>query len=248
MFSSSEFLQVLVSACKTVPADVIAKHSIKKEELFFRDLVLGHLAETRSDLSFKKEWRLSEDALERWEHTRPKDKKKSGRIDLVALRKTEGLPGAPCLGVEFKYWYWFDALNKSKYSDRIKVGHSILLSFLTDATKLVAEIPPNAGTSIIVTVIPTIHFDEIPRHSQTYRGEFVVERGFPSSYIGRRSGINQSEQPLSVAELRTSALNQISGFFRDRNYPTVVGGELTGSFESLKLTTDFVVSEVFVKH
>jgi len=247
MFTAQEFLQVVLRSCNAISPDLIAEHSIKKEEHYFRDLVLAYLTRTQSDLSFKKEWKLSEDALKNWEVTRPRDEKKSGRIDLVALRKTEGLRGTPSLGVEFKYWYWFDALNKSKYSEHLETRHSITLSFLTDATKLTAAIPPTVGTSLIVTVVPTIHFDEIPRHSKTHRGEFIVERGFPKSYLNL-SGVNRPEQPKSVAELRTSALHQISSFFQQRKYPTVFGGEIKGNFRELNLTVDFVVSEVSIKN
>lgn len=245
MFSASEFLEVIKSASTKVPREQMAKDSIPKRELFFRDFVLGHLAASDLEISVTKEWRLPKSALEQWVKRLPEGvNKKLARVDLVGFSSPSKSSINPDFGVEFKFWYWFDALDDGKYKvEDIEYKHSIPLSFSVDKQKLLAAIPADTGTSLIVTVVPTIHFDLIPQGHKTSRGEFLIDRGFPSSYI-RLSKVNNSEQPHSSDELRAMALKKISEYFRNAGYPTVAGGELTGEYKGLHVTTDFVVSEV----
>lgn len=246
MFSASQFLNIIKSASAKVSREEFAKHSIPKRELYFRNLVLRYLEDFFPEIIVSKEWKLPKHAFEQWVGQLPKGAKTKtrGQIDLVGSPRLDETATSPHFGVEFKFWYWFDALNDGKYKlENIDYWHSIPLSFSVDEQKLLAAIPASPGASLIVTVIPTFRFDLIPQDTMTSRGDFLIERGFAKSYV-ELSKVNDKEQPHTSDELRTMALGKFSKYFRNAGYPTVVGGEITSEYRGLHVTTDFVVSEL----
>lgn len=252
MLSSPELLKILVSRCASIEASYIAKAAITgKNEALFRDLTLQAIGIDYPMYFARPEWVIPPESLEFWNQHRPKStcgKKakskpaKKGIVDLVVLPMAEPLGIEPALAIEFKLWYWFDALNKSKFGETNRaVHHSISQSFLTDATKLLSIIPGSQPKRHIVTVVPTFHVAEFPHTSRTSRGKFLKERGF--KYV-TQSKVNSYNNSTSTEDLRQSAIRALVSDFQAYGCPTVVGGGLTGSYRDITVTTDFVVSEI----
>lgn len=244
MFSAAEFLSVMVSATQRRESDRVAKASVSKNELLFRDFAKDHLTEQNPDFNAEPEWQLPPKAMQTWNRIRPVEVRSRGFLDLVLLPKDQGDHNSPSFGVEFKFWYWFDVLKKSKYADSgPRYHHLISKSFEMDATKLISAKPHDKDGRLIVTVISTLHVDQVQLAEGQNRGEFLVERGFPKSYVPL-SGVNSRKKEFDIAALRESALVELSSYLRGRGCETVAGGNLTCQYAGLTTTTDFVVSEV----
>ncbi len=228
-----------------VPSHELARASVVgKNEGLFRDLTHVSLCASRTDLLPRAEWDTSPEAFERWSLIWPIGDRSKGIIDLAATSVTEPLTTSLVLGVEFKLWYWFDLLDESKYAETgRKYHHLVSQSFVMDATKLLASVPQECGSRLIVTIVPTFHLDEIPTMFSKKKGDFLIERGFPKSYIGL-SRVNARKQQPPTAELRITALEKFKDYLQVRGCNSVVGGGLVGNFDGLTVTTDFVVSEV----
>jgi hypothetical protein len=213
-----------------------------KREGLFRDALLRALSEDQKEHLARAEWRIPDAAMHRWKKTRFARDKAQGIVDLVLVPKSDLLTETPTLAVEFKLWYWFDALNKKKYVKSGKSNHHLISnSFLADMAKLRAVSPEAPGGRVIVTVVPTFHTDEInPPKGPTAR-RYLAELGFPYSGLG---GVMVNSKYKSIELMRQSALRQISGYFERQGCPTLVGGNLRGAFKEVPVTTDFVVSEV----
>lgn len=252
MISSAELLKILVSRCASIDASYIAKASITgKNEALFRDLTLQAIGIDYPSFFARPEWVIPSQSLELWNRIRPKSapgKKgkskpaKKGIVDLVVLPMAEPLGIEPALAIEFKLWYWFDALNESKFGETHRdTHHSISKSFLTDATKLLSVIPGPEPRRHIVTVVPTFHVADFPNSSKNSRGKFLKERDF--KYV-TQSKVNSYDSSTSTENLRQSAIKALVSDFRAYGCPTLVGGGLTGSYRDITVTTDFVVSEI----
>lgn len=243
--SNTELLDIVIRGCKRVPADQIARASVVgKNEGLFRDLTHNSLCESRTDLLTRAEWDTPPEAFERWSQLWPTGNRSKGMIDLAATTISEPLTSTLALGVEFKLWYWFDLLDQSKYAESGRnYSHLVSQSFVMDATKLLASVPPESGSRLIVTIVPTFHIEKIPTSNSKKRGDYLIERGFPKSYIGLSRVNVKKEQPHS-AELRVTALKKFTDYLQTRGCDSVIGGELVGNYDGLIVTTDFVVSEV----
>lgn len=252
MITSTEILRILVSRCASIDASDIAKASITgKNEALFRDLTLQAIGIDYPSFFARPEWVIPVESLELWNQIRPKSTHgkntkskpaKKGIVDLVVVPTAEPLSPEPALAIEFKLWYWFDALNESKFGETHRdIHHSISQSFLTDATKLLSTIPGSQPKRHIVTVVPTFHVADFPNTSRTSRSKFLKERGF--KYV-TDSKVNSYDDSISTEDLRQSAIQALVSDFTAYGCPTVVGGGLTGSYRDITVTTDFVVSEI----
>jgi len=241
--SSSTVLQLLTANCGDIDPTQPAVVSLTgKREGLFRDVLLGALTQALPDHLARAEWRIPSAAMSRWKKTRFAGDKAQGIVDLVLVPKNGLLTETPPLAVEFKLWYWFDALNKKKYVKSGKAnGHLISNSFLADVSKLRAVSPTAPGGRVIVTVIPTFHTDEIVPPSGRTARQHLAELGFPYSGLG---GVMPNKTYTSIASMRQAALRQISNYFERQSCPTLVGGDLRGAYMGVLVTTDFVISEV----
>lgn len=242
-FSTSSVLNLLTLHCGQLEAAQLAGASITgKREGLFRDVLLAALATSRGDHLARAEWRIPSNAMSRWKKTRFAGDKAQGIVDLVLVPKNDLLSETPPFAVEFKLWYWFDALNKKKYVKSGKANnHLISNSFLADVSKLRAVSPHSSDGRMIVTVIPTFHTDDIVPPSGRTTRQYLEELGFPYSGLG---GVMPNATHKSIASMRQAALRQISNYFERQGCPTLVGGDLRGTYKGVPVTTDFVVSEV----
>ena len=245
MIHAHDFLDILKSSCESSTAAQIARASVTgKNEAIFRDLALNTLARVRPDWLCRAEWDTPKDAFARWSKAWPLEKRKKGIVDLVAVSADNPFSESPVLAVEFKMWYWFDALDKSKYARSGRDYHHLISqSFVMDATKLVSVIPNAHDGRLVVTIVPTFHLDEIQPKGNQKRGEYLIGCGFPKSYVGlAKADPKAGIQPTT--DLRTNAINAIRSYFESKRCPTVVGAQQVGIFNGLRVTTDFLVSEV----
>lgn len=240
---TSSILQLLCDACKELSSDQLAVASLTgKREGLFRDLLMGALNKSHGDHLARAEWRIPSPAMSRWKKTRFAGDKAQGIVDLVLVPKNDLLSETPPLAVEFKLWYWFDALNKKKYVKSGKANnHLISNSFLADVSKLRAVSPHSSDGRMIVTVIPTFHTDDIVPPSGRTTRQYLEELGFPYFGLG---GVMPNATHKSIASMRQAALRQISNYFERQGCPTLVGGDLLDAYKGVSVTTDFVVSEV----
>jgi len=241
--SSSTVLQLLTANCGDIDPTQLAVVSLTgKREGLFRDVLLGALTQALPDHLARAEWRIPSAAMSRWKKTRFAGDKAQGIVDLVLVPKNGLLTETPPLAVEFKLWYWFDALNKKKYVKSGKAnGHLISNSFLADVSKLRAVSPTAPYGRVIVTVIPTFHTDEIVPPSGRTARQHLAELGFPYSGLG---GVMPNSTYSSITSMRQAALRRISNYFERQGCPTLVGGDLRGVYKNVPVITDFVVSEV----
>lgn len=241
--STHNVLQLLTTGCGEIHPSQLAVVSLTgKREGLFRDVLMKALVRSHGDHLPRAEWRIPKAAMSRWKKTRFAGDKAQGIVDLVLLPNNNLLTELPTLVAEFKLWYWFDALNTKKYVRTGKSNsHLISSSFLADVSKLRAVSPEADGGRIIVTVVPTFHMDEfIPPDKLTAR-QHLADLGFPYSGLG---GIMPNKTYKSSALMRIAALDQISSYFERQGCPTIVGGSLQGTHKGLRVTTDFVVSEI----
>jgi hypothetical protein len=239
-----DFLGIIERACaRTSGAEIARASVIGRNEGLFRDLVLNEVSRACPDLLVRAEWDTPHEAFERWARLWPSDRRSKGIVDLIGVPVAEPLSQFPVLGVEFKLWYWFDLLEKSKYASGGRDYHHLISqSFVMDATKLLAVMPENAAGRLIVTIVPTFHFDPFPTAGGQKRADYLTERGFPKSYA-RLSRVDSPTVSTS-AELRTTATRTLADYLIGRECPTTVGGGLTGTHNGIIVTTDFVVTEV----
>lgn len=242
-FAASSVLDLLTLDCGRLESSQLAGASITgKREGLFRDVLLAALTTSHSDHLARAEWRISEVAMSRWKKTRFAGDKAQGIVDLVLVPKNDLLSETPTLAVEFKLWYWFDALNKKKYVRSGKANsHLISNSFLADVSKLRAVSPHALGGRVIITVIPTFHTDDIVPPSGRTTRQYLAELGFPYSGLG---GVMPNATHKSIVSMRQAALRQISNYFERQGCPTIVGGNLRGVYKDVPVTTDFAVTEV----
>lgn len=244
MFNGPQFLALVSGAVQSKPTADIAQASIKKKELKFRDIVKEALAESLTGHLVKSEWKLPAKAVAEWDRIRPVEKRSRGFVDLAVFGSDDTSLSSPVFAAEFKFWYWFDALEKGKYADAgRRYHHLISKSFEMDATKLLSSIPSESMSRAVVTIISTFHVDKIEVEPDENIGDYLIQRGFPKSYVGL-SGVNSKETSGDFSTLRSKALAEIGDYFNGRDCPTVVGGNVTGTYSGLTVTTDFVVSEI----
>lgn len=244
MFNGSQFLALVSKAVQSKPTEDIAQASIKKKELKFRDFVKEALSESLSEHLIKSEWKLPAKAVAEWDRIRPVEKRSRGFVDLAVFGNDDTTLASPVFAAEFKFWYWFDALEKGKYADSgRRYHHLISKSFEMDATKLLSAIPSGTTGRTVVTIISTFHVDKIETNPDQSTGDYLIQRGFPKSYVGL-SGVNSKDASRDFSTLRSTALAEIGNYFNSRDCPTVVGGNVTGTYSDLTVTTDFVISEI----
>lgn len=245
MLSGPGLLGIVERGCTMTPGAELARASvIGKNEGLFRDIALNELARTCPELLIRAEWDTPPAAFERWTRLWPSDKRSKGILDLAAVSTSNPLSQSPVLCVEFKLWYWFDLLEKSKYAAGGRDYHHLISqSFAMDATKLVAVMPDADCGRLIVNIVPTFHFDAIPVAEGQKRADYLTDLGFPKSYA-RLSKVDSTAVSASAADLRATALRTLTDYLIGRGCPTSVGGGLTDTYKNLTVTTDFVVSEV----
>jgi hypothetical protein len=244
---SHALLRHLTDTCqKFDPVQLAGVSLTGKREGVFRDALMVTLAKTHDDRLARAEWQIPVAAMSRWKKTRFAGDKAKGIADLVLVPRNDLLSETPTLAAEFKLWYWFDALNKKKYVKTEKSNHHLISnSFLADASKLRAISPQAPGGRVIVTVVPTFHTDEVDPPKGLTARQYLAELGFPYSGLG---GVMVNSKYKSIALMRQSALRQISGYFERQGCPTLVGGNLRGTYKEVPVTTDFVVSEFPPRH
>jgi hypothetical protein len=240
---SRALLRHLTDTCRKFdPAQLAGVSLTGKREGVFRDALMVTLAKTHDDHLARAEWQIPVAAMTRWKKTRFAGDKAKGIVDLVLVPRDDLLSETPALAVELKLWYWFDALNKKKYVKPGKSNHHLISnSFLADASKLRAVSPEALRGRIIVTVVPTFHTDEIDPPKGLTARQYLAELGFPYSGLG---GVMVNSKYKSIELMRRSALRQISGYFERQGCPTLVSGNLRGTYKEVPVTTDFVVSEI----
>jgi len=245
MLSGPEFLAIVESGCAQSTGAELARASIiGKNEGLFRDIALNELVRAPPELLVRAEWDTPPEAFDRWTKLWPSDKRSKGIVDLSAVPLSDPFTQSPVLCAEFKLWYWFDLLDKSKYAPGGRDYHHLISqSFVMDATKLLAVMPETDGGRLIATIVPTFHFDAIPTTEGQKRADYLTDRGFPKSYV-RLSKVDSTTVSANAAELRATATQTLADYLNGRGCPTTVGGGLTGTYKDLTVTTDFVVSEV----
>lgn len=203
MLSGPELLDVVERACtRTSGAELARASIIGKNEGLFRDIALNELARICPELLVRAEWDTPPEAFDRWTKLWPSDKRSKGIVDLTAVSVSDPFSQDPVLGVEFKLWYWFDLLDKSKYAPRGRDYHHLISqSFVMDATKLLAVMPETEGGRLIVTIVPTFHFDKISIAEGQKRSDYLTDCGFPKSHV-RLSKVDSRSVSASTAELR----------------------------------------------
>jgi hypothetical protein len=243
VISAQDFLEMTVAACHCAPASEIARASVPgKNEAIFRDLAHNALTRNRRDLLVTTEWDTPTSALERWSKTWPTGDRSKGKVDLAAVPLQNPLTTSPTFVAEFKFWYWYDALDKSKYGGKSNnYSHFISQSFRMDATKLCAVAPDAAGVRLIVTVVPTFHLESATSESLETTMGMLESAG--SKYPGNVKKALRAYPGSSLA-VRPAALETVSGYFNSEGCPSVVGGAIVGAFRGITVTTDFVVSEI----
>lgn len=239
LITSKEILDALMRACKALPPDQLARASITaKREFLFRDMLLVELVLLFPNLISRAEWNIPKSAVLRWNKSSFAADKSKGIIDLVSVTKLDPLADVPEIAIEFKLWYWFDALNDAKYAELEKSNHSsISASFLADVTKIHSVTELSAGNQFIVTVVPTFFTDQIESDLQIGPAAHLKKIGFPYS------GLKFVKSSDSARD-RSDALKKISDFFNEQGCPSIVGGGIEGVYMGVKVITDFVVSEI----
>ena len=241
LITSKEILDALMRACKAMPPDQLAQAQVTaKREGLFRDMLLVELVLLFPNLIPRAEWNIPKSAVSRWNKSPLAADKSKGIIDLVSVTKLDPLADVPEIAIEFKLWYWFDALNEAKYAESEKSNHSsISASFLADVTKIRSVTELRAGNQFIVTVVPTFFTDQIESDLQIGPAAHLKKIGFPKSYSGLKF-VKSSDS----ARDRSDALKKISDFFNEQGCPSIVGGGIEGVYMGVKVITDFVVSEI----
>lgn len=243
MLTAQQLLEITIDATTAIPSTEIARACMAgKNEALFRDVTQNALARLRPDWLVRSEWDTPDEALERWSRSWPTGDRAKGKVDLTAVLNELPFAQTPQLAVEFKFWYWFDALDKSKYRGHHNNYHNyISQSFLMDATKLCAVNPESEHGRLILTVLPSFQIETANKMSREELIEFFKSREV--KYLGQvEKAIRQ--QADNAPRARSEALDQISQYFSSRGCLTVVGGGLVGTYRDIAVTTDFVVCEI----
>ena len=237
--TSREILSILAQACKAMPPDQLARASITgKREGLFRDILLNELAILFPHLLSRAEWNIPKTAVVKWKESQFAGDKSKGIIDLVSVAKSDPLAEVPEIVIEFKLWYWFDALNEAKYAEPKKSNHSLIsASFLADVTKISSVTQMGVSNQFIVTVVPTFLTDRIESDLQVEPIAQLKKIGFPYSGLRFVTSSNSAND-------RTDALKKISDYFNEQGCPSIAGGDIRGSYLGVNVITDFVVSEI----
>lgn len=243
MTSAQELLDLIVEACRGVPPSEIARASVPgKNEAIFRDLAQNALTRSRPDWLVTAEWDTPKPALERWGTTWPTGDRSKGKVDLTAVSLQDPFSPMLKLAAEFKFWYWYDALDKSKYRGKPKnYNDYISQSFKMDATKLCAVLPGESGSRLIATIVPTFHLESPTKESQDETMTLLESSGV--KYPGNVKKALR-DYPGSSLAMRPRALATISDYFETQGCPSVSGGAIVGTFRDITVTTDFIVSEI----
>lgn len=242
-FTSASVLELLVAGVRALnPAQVALASLTGKREGLFRDALMSACASSMPQHLARAEWRIPPAAVARWKKTRFAGDRAQGIVDFVLLSNDDLLTEVPTLAVEFKLWYWFDALNPKKYVKSGKSNHHLISnSFLADASKLQAVSPAAPDGRLVITVVPTFHTDEIRATGENKPRQQLAALGFPYSGLGLI--MPNSTYPTSHI-MRSEALKRIANYFERQESPTICGGGLVGEFGGVAVTTDFVVSAV----
>jgi hypothetical protein len=243
MISSQQFLNLMVEGCTGVQNSELARASVPgKNEALFRDLTQNALTRARPDWLVTTEWVTPQPALDRWSTTWPTGDRSKGKLDLTAVLRQTPFSPIPELAAEFKFWYWYDALDKTKYRGKpSSYNNYISQSFRMDALKLCAVAPDERASRLIATVVPTFHLESATKESQASTLTFLESRGV--KYTGNVSR-SLREYPGSSLAMRLPALEKIVAYFNDQGCPSRVGGGIVGTFQDITVTTDFVVTEI----
>lgn len=70
-----------------------------------------------------------------------------------------------------------------------------------DATKLLAVMPETDGGRLVVTIVPTFHFDKISNAEGQKRADYLTDCCFPKSHV-RLSKVDSRNVSASIAEVR----------------------------------------------
>ncbi len=237
--SAKTILETLIRACEAMSPEQAAYASITgKREALFRDLLLAELATSFPNLLLRAEWNISKEAVERWKSSPFAEDKSKGIVDLVAVSKSNPLTQIPAIAIEFKLWYWFDALNDAKYGLEWKLKHhSITASFLADVMKLRSVSNDLSCDNFVVTVVPTFLTDKIKPDLNVKVASYLKGLGFPYS---SHKFVDSSDSGTD----RDNSLKKISQHFNDQGCPSIVGGEIHGCYKGVNVITDFIVSKI----
>ena len=241
--TASSVLELLVTGVRQLNPGQLALASLTgKREGLFRDVLMSASAKSIPNYLTRAEWRIPPTAVSRWKKTRFANDRAQGIVDFVMLSPNVLCAEAPTLAVEFKLWYWFDALNPKKYVKSGRSNHHLISnSFLADVSKLQAVSPVAPTGRLVITVVPTFHTDEIRASGEKKPRQHLAELGFPYSGLGLI--MPNSKYPTSHI-MRSEALKRIANYFERQGSPTIYGGGLVGESGGVRVTTDFVVSEV----
>jgi hypothetical protein len=167
-------------------------------------------------------------------------------VDFVAVPHSDPLTTTPTVSVEFKLWYWVDAVTEKKYETPDGSNHHrISANFMADAEKLRAVSPTAETGRLIVTVVPTFHHDGLDLEDATAAGRFLKDSGFPYS---SPKYVVPSEPCVEVESIREAGLVRLTDYFSSTGCPTIAGRPTSGQFAGMKVTTDFIISEILALH
>ena len=180
--------------------------------------------------------------MERYRATRFAGDNSKAIVDFVAVPHSDPLTAVPSVLIEFKLWYWFDAVTEKKYAAPINSNHHLIsASFVADAEKLRAVSPTTVGGRYIVTVIPTFHHNEIAFSNAAEARRFLKELGFPYS---SPKHVVPTESYVDIESAREVGLARLIDYFSSVGCPTIRGLPTSGRFAGMNVTTDFVISEI----
>lgn len=246
MLTAHQLLTALTSGCAQLDSTELAEASVTaKREGLFRDLALRDLTLSQKRFWLRPEWPIPAAARSRWTNILDFKTEQKGFVDLVAIDDTTPL-SAPRLAAEFKLWYWFDVLDERKYLGTMaRYHHFISQSFIRDAAKLIAVLPDSPQGRLIVTVVPTFHLDELSSSTNPKLKKELIQTlqslGVP--YTTNVSGF--LTYPISSStDTRKSATDRLAKYFESKGCTSVIGVGPTGSYKGLRVSTDFVVTEI----
>lgn len=235
--------EMLLAGCEALSADEVARASILgKRESLFRDVLLNRFAREYPDHLAQAEWKIPDSAMDRFRATRFAGDNSKAIVDFVAVPHSDPLTTTPTVSVEFKLWYWFDAVTEKKYKTPDGSNHhQISASFVADAEKLRAVSPTTETGRLIVTVVPTFHHDGLGFEDAAAARRFLKDSGFPYS---SPKYVVPTEPYVDVESIREAGLARLTDYFSSTGCPTIVGRPTSGQFAGMKVTTDFVISEI----
>jgi hypothetical protein len=235
--------EMLLEGCAALSVDEIARASILgKRESLFRDILINQFARRHPDHLAQAEWKIPDSAMDRFRATRFAGDNSKAIVDFVAVPHLDPLTTVPTVSVEFKLWYWFDAVTEKKYETPDGSNHhQISASFVADAEKLRAVSPITETGRLIVTVVPTFHHDQLSFEDSTAARRFLKDSGFPYS---SPKYVVPTERYVDVQSIREAGLARLTDYFSSTGCPTILGRPTSGKFAGMNVTTDFVISEI----